>query len=299
MSKRNAVIVMPTGDEVPVRPEVAPAPPLALDTQAVAVFERLALDPNVDPAKMRELVELQKDILAVRAKQAFERAYSDMQDELPIILKKGKITDKHGALRSKYARFGEDILVVIKPVLRKHGFTLRHRTEFPAGKVKTIGVLTHVMGHQEVSEFEAAPDKSEFRSAVQDHGSTSSYGKRYTTCDLLCLTLVGEDKDGTTDGVAPEPEAPRSNRRAGRPHEAPRTPVEPEPPAGQHPHSGQPITDSQRNRMWTIAKGADRSKAEVSEWLRRRFGWKSSHEITRDAYDFVCNCLTAPGPLQG
>ena len=70
--------------------------------------------------------------------------------------------------------------------------------------IRIVGILTHRSGHAEESAFEAPADKSDFRSDVQSQGSTISYGKRYTTCDLLNIITRGQDNDGQQK--APEPD---------------------------------------------------------------------------------------------
>lgn len=173
-------------------------------TREVSMFERLALDPSVDVAKLEKLIEMQERIMRFDAKSAFNAAYSVMQPEIPEIDEKGRILVK-GTLRSTYAKL-EDINHVIKPILAAHGFSIRHRTEWPEGSkvIRIIGILGHKQGHSEESTFEAPADKSEFRTDIQSQGSTVSYGRRYTIIDLLNISTRGQDKDGSTSG-RPQP----------------------------------------------------------------------------------------------
>lgn len=170
--------------------ELIPAP-------AVSMFERLAMNPDVDVAKMERLIAMQERILQHQARSAFTRAFTRMQAELPEIDERGQIIVK-GQLRSTYAKL-EDIHKVITPILTRHGFAIRHRTEWPADKagiIRIVGVLCHEDGHSEESAFEAQADTSEYRSAIQSMGSTVSYGRRYTTMDLLNIVTRGQDNDG-------------------------------------------------------------------------------------------------------
>lgn len=171
----------------------------------VLMFERLAKDPAVDVEKLERLIAMQERILAHNAKSAFDSAYSRMQPDIPEIDEKGKILVK-GQLRSTYAKL-EDIHHVIKPILKTYGFALRHRTEWPAdraGVIRIVGILSHEQGHSEESTFEAPADKSDYRTDIQSQGSTVSYGRRYTTLDLLNIATRGQDNDGSTSG-RPEP----------------------------------------------------------------------------------------------
>lgn len=182
--------------------QVADAP-VAVPAREVTMFERLALDPSVDVAKLEKLIEMQERIMRHNAKAAFDAAFAAMQPDIPEITERGQIAVR-GTVRSSYAKL-EDILVAIKPVLAKHGFAIRHRTEWPReGIIRIVGILSHQQGHSEESTFEAPMDRSEFRTDIQSMGSTVSYGRRYTTLDLLNISTRGADNDGATAG-RPEP----------------------------------------------------------------------------------------------
>lgn len=173
------------------------------DDSSMSVFERLARDPAVDVAKLERLIAMHERVLALQAKAAFDRAYAQMQAELPEIDEKGQILVK-GQVRNTYARL-EDIRAAVTPVLERHGFALRHRTEWPAaGVIRIVGILTHAEGHREESIFEAPQDASDFRTEIQSRGSTVSYGRRYTTLDLLNIVTRGQDDDGETPATVPE-----------------------------------------------------------------------------------------------
>jgi hypothetical protein len=169
----------------------------------VGMFERLARDPSVDVEKLQRLIDMQKDVMAVNARAAFNAAYSRMQPQMPAITEKGEIAVK-GVVRSRYAKL-EDIQAAVKPILAQFGFAIRHRTEWPdGGKIRIVGILTHEQGHSEESVFEAPMDRSEYRTDIQSQGSTVSYGRRYTTIDLLNIETRGKDDDGSTSG-RPQP----------------------------------------------------------------------------------------------
>jgi len=167
------------------------------------MIERLASNKDVDVTKLEKIIELKERVLAHDARAAFNAAFSKMQPELPVIDEKGQIKNKDGTVRSKYAKL-EDIQAAIKPVLAKYGFGIRHKTVWPDDKkgiIRIVGILTHEFGHSEESVFEAPADKSDFRTEIQSQGSTVSYGRRYTTIDLLNIETRGIDNDGQ----APEP----------------------------------------------------------------------------------------------
>lgn len=173
----------------------------------VLMFERLAKDPAVDVEKLERLIAMNERILAHNARAAFHGAFAQMQADLPEISEKGEILNKDGSVRSRYARL-EDIQQAVKPVLRAHGFAIRHRTEWPEDRksiIRIVGILSHVEGHSEESVFEAPMDKSDYRTDIQSMGSTVSYGRRYTTIDVLNITTRGLDKDGAKPPEMPDP----------------------------------------------------------------------------------------------
>lgn len=178
----------------------------AMAVTAVSAFERMAADPNVSVDKLERLIAMQERINAHEARAAFNIAFTALQAELPEITEKGQIKGKNGDIRSTYAKL-EDVQAAIKPLLKQHQFSIRHRTEWPDEKpniIRIVGILSHAQGHSEESAFEAPMDKSEFRTDIQSMGSTVSYGRRYTTLDLLNITTRGADKDGAAKG----PDAP-------------------------------------------------------------------------------------------
>jgi hypothetical protein len=192
-------------------PESSTLPALPAPVEAPAsvgmdqMIERLAANKDVDVSKLEKIIELRERVMAHDAKAAFDAAYSRMQPEIPAIDEKGQIKVKE-TVRSKYARL-EDIQANVKPILAKYGFALRHRTEWPEdrkGVIRIVGILSHEAGHSETSIFEAPLDRSEFRTDIQSMGSTVSYGRRYTTIDLLNIETRGVDDDGRKAG-RPQP----------------------------------------------------------------------------------------------
>jgi hypothetical protein len=201
---KSAVIDQPTLVPEPEAPSTALAPPA---DNLVLMFERLAKDPAVDVEKLRQLIDMQERILAHNAKAEFSAAFAEMQGEIPIITKRGEI-EVNNQVRSTFARH-EDIQRVIRPILQKHGFAIRHRNEFTQDKqLKIIGILSHRSGHSEQDEFVGPADTSGSKNAIQALGSTRSYGMRYTTIALLNITTEEQDDDGETSEQFKAPDAP-------------------------------------------------------------------------------------------
>lgn len=179
------------------------------DPSPTLMFERLARDPSVPVEKLEKLIELQERIMRHQAKSAFDAAFAEMQGEIPTITERGEIL-VNGVLRSKYAKH-EDILDVVKPILQRHGFALRHRNIFENGTLRIVGILSHRSGHSEEDEFVAKADDSGSKNAIQALGSTRAYGARYTTIALLNIATREpglRDDDGHASEKAGRPDVP-------------------------------------------------------------------------------------------
>jgi hypothetical protein len=173
---------------------------LDAEPAAVTMFERLASDPSVSVEKLERLIAMRERVMAHEAEAAFNVAFAEMQAEIPVIAERGK-TDK-----ARYALF-EDIIEAIRPILHTHGFSLSHQTEWPdKGTVRVIGILTHLGGHARRTEFLSDADTGPGRNSIQSLGSALSYGRRYTTYDLLNITSRYQDDDGQKAGAAKKPE---------------------------------------------------------------------------------------------
>lgn len=166
----------------------------------VLVVEKLAANPNVSIDALQKIIELQERVAANRAKAEFDDAFATMQAEMPVIVERGKTNN------GKYAPL-EDIVEAVRPIITRHGFALSHRTEWPTNDtVRIVGILSHRAGHERHSEFLSLGDSSGSKNAIQGLGSAISYGRRYTTNDLLNIVTRGEDRDGLN---APQPKQPK------------------------------------------------------------------------------------------
>jgi len=179
----------------------------------ISIIERAARDPSVDIDKMQRLMEMQERIMERNARAAYAAALSEMQPELPVIGRKGRIEVREkdaqgkrtGDLQqsTKYALW-EDINEGIRPVLAKHGFALSFRVGMAQdGKITITGILSHREGHSEDTTITLQHDSTGSKNAVQAVGSSVSYGKRYTAGALLNFTSRGEDNDGVAAGADP------------------------------------------------------------------------------------------------
>lgn len=181
---------------------VAPAADEARSASLIQVIERAALNPDVDINKMERLFEMHQRMQETAARQAYMAALAELQADIPDdIPERGEIKNKNGGVQSTYALW-EDINEAIRPVLHKHNFGLSFRTSQEGGALTVTAVLSHAEGHAESTSITLPHDNSGSKNAVQAIGSSVSYGKRYTTGELLNLTSRGEDDDGQAGGAA-------------------------------------------------------------------------------------------------
>jgi hypothetical protein len=173
----------------------------------MAVITRAASDPNFDADKMDRMLQMHERLLDRRAAMEFNQAFAEMQPQLPVIDRKGRILieAKDGKViqNTAYAKW-EDIWKVIQPILNAHGFGLSFKPGVaPDGKITVTAILRHRGGHQDEATVTLPYDSSGSKNSVQAVGSSNTYGKRYAACDLLNIVTEGQDDDGKTAG---EPE---------------------------------------------------------------------------------------------
>ena len=211
-----------TATAVAVRPQ-QPDSPVGEVQALCALVERFVTDPTVDVTKLREIMEMRKELRAEQARMDSELAFIDMQPDLPTIDKSGQIeidekdqnNKKTGKkiLVSKYAEW-ENINDIITPILAQHGFSLRFDFERdPQGMLTAIAIITHRGGHQWLTRSPPLPmDATGSKNPTQGWGSASSYAKRYATIAALNIRTrdikSGRDDDAAGAGLLPKTISP-------------------------------------------------------------------------------------------
>lgn len=175
-----------------------------IEEPMLAIIGRAASDPQVDVGKMRELLEMKKEIDAENAKRAFIQALHGFQSECPQISRCGGIV-VNGQLRSRYSPY-EKTLEVIRPFLQKWGFSESFDTAVDTkGQISAVTcTLSHIGGHSVQSTFPVTPDASGSKNGIQAIGSALSYGKRYSLGAVLGLVFTNEDDDGRATAMLEE-----------------------------------------------------------------------------------------------
>lgn len=167
-------------------------------------------DKNIPADKLSVVLQMQKEILADRRREAFQTAFVAMASKMPKVDKNGvvELTTKDGVRRGSYKYvLWEDMDEAIRPILQEYGFALTF-SETPAtgGHVQVRGELMHIDGHSIHSERNMPPDVGPGRNSLQAQGSAVSYCKRYLAEELCNIVRKGQDDDGRS--AVPKPITP-------------------------------------------------------------------------------------------
>ena|ERR1051325_3187483 len=165
----------------------------------------LAIEKGMD---LKDLVLMRKEWRAEKAKEAYDVAMADFQAECPTIYKtkEGARTkpvgnEKEGKLGYKYAAF-EDIIAIVKPLLKKHGFTFQLGTDVESkdGWVIATCKVTHSGGHSETSEAKFPLGAgTQIMSTTQVYAAALSFASRRVFMNSLGIVAAGEDMDGRVE----------------------------------------------------------------------------------------------------
>lgn len=158
-----------------------------------------AMSGQLDTQKLSELLAIQKEYEANEARKAYYYALSEFKRH-PLTIYKNKqvkFTSTKGTTEYKHATLGA-ALEEINPLLGKCELSLTWDVCQPDnGTVKVTAILSHSMGHREMTSLSASPDNSGNKNNIQMVGSTIEYLKRYTAFPLLGISSKDMDDDGT------------------------------------------------------------------------------------------------------
>jgi ERF superfamily protein len=159
-------------------------------------------NPSVDANKLREMIQLAREVEADEAKREYQRALHRVTLQMPAIKKDGSVLFKD-KLAFKFATW-ENIMSIVGPILSADGmglsFDTKPRTAEEGGGLMVTGTLWHVSGHSTTASIPVPLDTSGGKNPIQAYGSALSYGKRYTATSLLNIVTEGEDDDGRAGG---------------------------------------------------------------------------------------------------
>ena len=211
--KNQQVAVKMPKTHKPAQAEIVPMTGIA---EILGVFERLAVNKDVNPDSLDKLLAVQERLIDRNAKLAFDKAFIAMTPNLPLIPKEGRIIvrektatgrrDGEETQNTPYPKW-ETTGELIKPVLHEHGFGLSHRIgsviETGERRVRVTAVLRHVGGHtDDTCYFDLAADATGSKNNNQAWASSVTYAKRHTAFAVLGLVTEGDDDDAKGSGRA-------------------------------------------------------------------------------------------------
>lgn len=139
-------------------------------------------------------------VTAPDPKVIFHSALAALHDDLEVLKKDAK----NPFFKSNYVPL-PDMLKVIKPVLKKHGFYLTQPVDVTNSQTGIVNVVFSTIVHIETGLSDtsklAIPDLGD----MQKLGGAITYGRRYTLSALLALEERDDDGE-TAVGRKPAPE---------------------------------------------------------------------------------------------
>ena len=179
---------------------------------SVALFERLARDPNASVEKIERLMALWERGEARKAETAFNAAMSAAQQEIRPVAADAE----NPQTRSRYASY-EALDRALRPIYTKHGFALSFNTgdATQTDYVRVLCDVTHLGGHGKLYKADMPADGKGAKGGdvmTKTHavGSAMSYGMRYLLKMIFNVAVGEDDDDGNRAARAePEPVAPK------------------------------------------------------------------------------------------
>jgi len=171
----------------------------------LSLIERLATNPDVDPAKISAILDIKERMMDKKAEQEFNEAFVRLRSKLPII-KKGDIVayenKKTGVMEEafKFAKW-EKVQALIDDIIAEEGFDLTFDSQVHPNGTAVVAILHHRGGHTRKTSTPPIPiDSGGGKNNVQGVGSSMSYGQRYATKFALNLRFEDDD-DGVRGGM--------------------------------------------------------------------------------------------------
>jgi hypothetical protein len=160
----------------------------------------LSKNPDIDPQKIEQLMNLQLKMEDRQAEKSFNTAMAAFQGECPVIVRNKKTdfeSKSGGKVKYDYAPL-DQIVSTIKPLLAKNGlsftFTVSPSAEKATTKITTT--IYHQAGHKKefCYTYDSIHDDGRMNSS-QRRKSALTYAKRAALENALGIVTAGEDDD--------------------------------------------------------------------------------------------------------
>ena len=179
-----------------------------------ASLEAMARDPDVDPAKMGSLVDIQERMIKTEAERRYTMAKHAAMRDLPAVRKDKRIVHpgkdgKPDRVVGKYRDF-DSLMAICIPTLRENGLEVSFdpgvddATKFPTVSCVvswTDGELSYV---EKGGPMAMPLDTTGSKSGPQGSASSLSYGKRHTfVASFNVVYEPDQDNDGNVQELVP------------------------------------------------------------------------------------------------
>lgn len=172
-------------------------------TAFFSAIERLAINPDANVEKIKQIMDMQERALDRNAKQAFNAAMTKAQNRIELVVAKNENVQTH----SRYAAL-KDILIHTKQIYTEEGLSLMFyegQTE-KKDHVRVCVDIMHDQGHTKKRFIDMAVQTTgiagkAMMTLIHGEGAAFSYGRRYLTCMIFNIP-TGDDNDGNTSDVA-------------------------------------------------------------------------------------------------
>lgn len=169
-------------------------------TALIAMLERVATNPDVDPAKLEKLLDLQERVLNKQAESDYAQAMSAAQSEM----KRVGADASNPQTRSKYASYAA-LDKTLRPIYTAHGFALSFNSG-PSPTPEHVRVMcdvSHRGGCTKHFEIDMPADGKgakggDVMTKTHAMGAAMSYGMRYLLKMIFNVAVGEDDDDGNT-----------------------------------------------------------------------------------------------------
>lgn len=173
---------------------------------------KIAVDKDLDIAKLEKLMEMQAAWEAKEARKAFFRAMAKFQGLCPVIKKKKngqtfKNNKGEKIVGYKYAPMG-DILAQVGKLITKCGLSYRFEQKRDQNNIMIICVVSHIDGHSESVSMTGEQGSNAYINSIQNSAATVTMLTRYTFTGSFGIATADEDMDGR---LPDEFKAPKPN----------------------------------------------------------------------------------------
>ena len=186
MKEINTELTMTTAEPMPVA---------AMASQGISI--EAAFNAAASKALDKDSLQVMKELLAMDAARQFNTAFVALQQDMPTIVAKTVIPN-----RGKYEKF-EDLMLVVGPLLTKHGFTVSFSQDFKENRILETCTLSHCGGHSRSNSF-AVRSGGKADSETQSDCKASTTAKRNAFCNALNIVIrqdcLNEENDAGIEG---------------------------------------------------------------------------------------------------